>query len=147
MKVRIESIGKVGSRASVGGHELVFDQPTTVPGGEDRGPSPLDVMAVSVAACAHYFAAAYLHGRSLSPAGLAVDVTWEKERLPMSRIARLVIAVQAPPGLDERHLAGVERAIKSCPAYGTLLHPPSIEISIRGRDGAGAQSSGERNAV
>ena len=52
MKVVIESIGKVGSRARVGGHELVFDQPATVPGGEDRGPSPLDVMSVSVAACA-----------------------------------------------------------------------------------------------
>ena len=35
MKVVIESIGKVGSRARVGGHELVFDQPATVPGGED----------------------------------------------------------------------------------------------------------------
>src|SRR5579863_260315 len=28
MKVVIESIGKVGSRANVGGHELVFDQPS-----------------------------------------------------------------------------------------------------------------------
>ena len=39
MKVVIESIGKVGSRARIGGHELVFDQSATVPGGEDRGPS------------------------------------------------------------------------------------------------------------
>src|SRR5689334_11085104 len=67
MKANIESIGKVASRAHVGGHELIFDQPAAVPGGDDRGPSPLDVMAVSVAACAHYYAAAYLHGRGLSP--------------------------------------------------------------------------------
>lgn len=53
MKASIESIGKVGSRAVVDGHELVFDHPATVPGGVDRGPSPLDVMSVSVAACAH----------------------------------------------------------------------------------------------
>jgi len=58
MKVVVESIGKVGSRARVGAHELVFDQPPAAPGGADRGPSPLDVMIVSVAACAHYFAAA-----------------------------------------------------------------------------------------
>ena len=56
MKAVIESIGRVGSRARVGEHELVFDQPRSVPGGEDRGPSPLDGMVVSVAACAHYFA-------------------------------------------------------------------------------------------
>jgi uncharacterized OsmC-like protein len=133
MKAVVESIGRVGSRASVGGHELVFDQPRTVPGGEDRGPSPLDVMSVAVAACAHYFAAAYLHGRGLSPAGLTVEVATEKERVPVSRIGRLAISVHAPPDLDERHLAGLERAIKSCPAYGTLLHPPSVEISVDAR--------------
>ena len=130
MKVLIESTGRVGSRANVGGHELVFDQPTNVPGGEDRGASPLDVMSVAVAACAHYFAAAYLHARGLSPEGLTVEVTAEKERVPVSRIGRLELKVRLPVGLAERDAAGVERAIKSCPAYGTLLHPPSIAISI-----------------
>ena len=132
MKAVIESIGKVGSRARVDGHELVFDQPANVPGGEDRGPSPLDVMSVAVAACAHYFAAAYLHARGLPPEGLTVEVTAEKERVPVSRIGRVELKVNLPAGLDERHRAGVERAIKSCPAYGTLLHSPSVEISIEG---------------
>ena len=134
MKCVVESIGKVGSRVSVGGHQLVFDQPKMVAGGEDRGPSPLDVMAVSVAACAHYYAAAYLHGRDLSPEGLTVEVAFEKQRAPVSRIGRLVIIVRVPKGLGEHHLAGVERAIKSCPAYGTLLHPPSVEVSIQRPD-------------
>ena len=130
MKVVVESIGRVGSRAMVGQHELVFDQPGTVPGGEDRGASPLDVMSVAVGACAHYFAAAYLHARGLQPDGLAVEVTAEKERVPVSRIGRLELKVRLPAGLTERHVAGIERAIKNCPAYGTLLHPPSVEISI-----------------
>ena len=138
MKVVIESVGKVGSRAKVGGHELVFDQPATVPGGEDRGPSPLDVMSVSVGACAHYYAAAYLHGRGLSPEGLTVEVTAEKERAPVSRIGRLAIKVHVPAGLPERHVAGIARAIKSCPAYGTLLHPPSVDLSVEGHDDARA---------
>src|SRR4051812_34075326 len=98
MKAVIESIGRVGSRARIGEHELVFDQPRTVPGGEDRGPSPLDVMVVSVAACAHYFAAAYLHGRALPTEGLRVDVEADKERLPVSRIGRLTMRVKLPSG-------------------------------------------------
>lgn len=130
MKAIVESIGKVGSRVRAGGHELVFDQPASVPGGEDRGPSPLDVMAVSVAACAHYYAAAYLHGRGLSPEGLVVEVEAEKERVPVSRIGRIAIEVRVPAGLDERQMAGIERAIKSCPAYGTLLHPPVVELAV-----------------
>jgi uncharacterized OsmC-like protein len=87
-------------------------------------------MVVAVAACAHYFASAYLFGRGLPTEGLAVEVTSEKERLPVSRIGRLTMKVVLPAGLDERQLAGVERAIKSCPAYGTLLHSPTIDVSI-----------------
>jgi putative redox protein len=132
MKATIESIGRVGSRVRVGDHELVFDQPRSVPGGEDRGPSPLDVMVVSVAACAHYFAAAYLHGRGLPTDGLTVEVDAEKDRMPVSRIARLAVRVKLPGGLSEKQRAGVERAVKSCPAYGTLLHSPSVEIAIDG---------------
>ena len=130
MKALIESAGKVASRVRLGDHELVFDQPRSVPGGEDRGPSPLDLMAVSVAACAHYFAAAFLHGRGLSTEGLGVGVEFEKERVPVSRIGHLALKVHLPAGLSDRQLAGVERAIKSCPAYGTLLQPPRVEISI-----------------
>jgi hypothetical protein len=38
--------------------------------------------------------------------------------------------VRGPAGLDERQVTGIERAIKSCPAYGTLLHPPSVEVAV-----------------
>ena len=142
MKTIIESIGKVGSRAAVGGHELVFDQPSNVPGGQDRGPSPLDVMTVAVGACAHYFAAAYLHARGLSPEGLTVEVVSEKERVPVSRVGRLALKVHLPDGVDGHHVAGIERAIKACPAYGTLLHPPAVEISI---ERSGDAATGQRD--
>jgi len=72
MKAVVESNGPVGSRVRLGDHELVFDQPTTVPGGEDR----------------------------------------------------------LPHGLSERQLVAVERAVKSCPAYGTLLHLPIVELEV-----------------
>ncbi|HXT99774.1 MAG TPA: OsmC family protein, partial [Polyangia bacterium] len=82
------------------------------------------------AACAHYFAAAYLHGRGLPTDGLTVEVSTEKERVPVPRIGRLAIHVNLPAGLADAQVAGIERAIKSCPAYGTLLHPPNVEIAI-----------------
>jgi hypothetical protein len=75
---------------------------------------------------------------------LAVEVAAEKERVPVSRIGRLMIHVRPPAGLDERQIAGVERAIKSCPAYGTLLHPPSVEISV---DGGRLESASDRSSV
>ena len=130
MKAVVESIGRVGSRVRLGEHQLVFDQPVSVPGGQDRGPSPLDVMVASVAACAHYFAAAYLQGRGLAVEGLTVEIDAEKERVPVSCIGRLLMRIKLPAGLSDRHIAGIERAIKSCPAYGTLLHSPSVDLEI-----------------
>ncbi len=136
MKAIVESIGKVGCRSRIGNHEMIFDQPRGVPGGEDRGPSPLDVMVLSVAACAHYFASAYLYGRGHATDAVAVEVESEKDRIPVSRIGRLMIKVRLPPGLSKHEVAGVERAIKTCPAYGTLRHPPTVEITVEaaGRD-------------
>ena len=87
-------------------------------------------MTVSVAACAHYYAAAYMHGRGLPTEGLTVEVEAVKERVPMSRIGTLSMKARVPAGLEERQVAGIERAIKSCPAYGTLLHPPAVEIAV-----------------
>ena len=134
MKAIVESAGNVGSRVRLGEHEVVFDQPKSVPGGDDRGPSPLDVMAVSVAACAHYYAAAFLYGRGLSTDGLSVEVEFEKERVPVPRIGHLALRIHLPRDLaghlSDRQLAGIEQAIKSCPAYGTLLRPPRVEVSI-----------------
>jgi uncharacterized OsmC-like protein len=130
MKAVVESAGKVASRVRLGRHELVFDQPAAVAGGDDRGPSPLDVLAVSVAACVHYFAAAFLHGRGLSTVGLTVEVETEKERTPAPRLSRVSMKVLLPRGLSAPQVIAVERAIKSCPAYGTLLHPPSVELSL-----------------
>jgi putative redox protein len=130
MKAIVESLGKVGSRTRLANHQLVFDQPATVTGGEDRGPSPLDVLVVSIAACVHYYAAAFLHVRGLPTEGLSVEVESEKERTPSPRLGRFSMKVRLPHGLSERQLVTVERAIKTCPAYGTLLHPPTVELAI-----------------
>jgi ribosomal protein S12 methylthiotransferase accessory factor len=127
MKALIESAGGVSSRVRVGKHEIVFDQPASVPGGEDAGPSPLDVLVISVGACAHYFAAAYLHARGLPTAKIRVEVAADKTR---ARLERLSIHVQLPPGIPENLLPSIERAVRSCPAYGTLVHPPDVQLTV-----------------
>jgi uncharacterized OsmC-like protein len=130
VKVLIQTAANVGSRVRLGRHDLVFDQPGDVPGGEDRGPSPLDVLVASVGACAHYFAAAYLHARGFPTGELTVEVEGEKASTPVPRIARLAIKIRVPAGLTEQHIAGIERAVRRCPAYGTLVHPPEIEVAV-----------------
>lgn len=130
MKLSVESAGGVKSRVTLGNHELIFDQPASVPGGEDRGPSPLDVMAATVGACAHYFAAAYLTARKVSVDGLRVEVEAEKVREPQPRFGRLAIRVVLPAGVPEPYRVQIERAVRNCPAYGTLVHPPEVALTF-----------------
>ena len=113
MKATVESAGAVSSRVRIGSHELTFDQTSAVPGGEDRGPSPLDVMAIAVGACAHYYAAAFLFGRHIPTEGLRVEVEFDKTREPVPRLGRLSIQVLLPANVPERYLLAIERAVRS----------------------------------
>lgn len=141
MKITIDSAGGVAARVALGSHELIFDQPAGVPGGQDRGPSPLDAMAVAVAACAHYYAAAFLFGRNLPTEALKVEVEFEKTREPVPRIGRLSMRVILPSGLPPQYLPAIERAVRHCPAYGTITHPPEVELSFETAPGAKASAA------
>jgi hypothetical protein len=61
---------------------------------------------------------------------LTVEVESEKMQAPVPRIGRLAMRIRVPAGLGERHISGIERAVRRCPAYGTLVHPPLIEIAV-----------------
>lgn len=130
MKATIESAGGVASRVHIGSHELTFDQVSSVPGGEDRGPSPLDVMAIAVGACAHYYAAAFLFARQIPTEGLRVEMEFEKTREPVPRLGRLSIQVMLPANVPQQYLPAIERAVRRCPAHGTLTHPPEVELEV-----------------
>jgi putative redox protein len=128
VKILVESAGGVASSVALGAHKLVFDQPSAVPGGEDRGPSPLDVMAATVGACVHYFAAAFLYARKIPVAALRVEVDVEKTREPQPRFGKVSIRLILPTAVPESYLPQIERVVRNCPAYGTLVHPPEVEL-------------------
>src|SRR5688572_6719293 len=86
VKLVVESAGGGASRVRLGRHEPVFDQPDTVPFGRDTGPSPLDALAATVGACAHYFVAAYLQARHMATDELRVVVEADKVKEPSPRL-------------------------------------------------------------
>jgi uncharacterized OsmC-like protein len=57
-----------------------------------------------------------------------VRVSSEKATHP-ARLASFHIEVTVP-GLDDRHQAGILRAVKSCLIHNTLLGGPAIEIAV-----------------
>jgi len=133
MRYRVESAGGVASRVSVGGHELIFDQPEKV-GGQDRGPSPLEVLVASTGACAHYYAAAFLSARRLPVEGLAVDIEADKSTERPQRVTHMRLAVHLPPGVPDELLPRLEAAVRACPAHSTLSTSVSFDIHLRPAD-------------
>jgi len=109
------------------GHRVVCDQPIDN-GGSDAGMSPPEFLLASLATCAAYYAAQYLKARKLPASDLNARVTADKATQP-ARLASFRIEVTVS-GLDDRHQAGILRAVKSCLIHNTLVSGPAIEIAI-----------------
>ncbi len=109
------------------GHRSICDQPVDN-GGANEGMTPPEFLLASLATCAGYYAAEYLNTRGLPTRDLHVRVTAQKATQP-ARLDSFGIDVTTP-ALDERHRAGLLRAVKTCLVHNTLLTPPKIDIKI-----------------
>jgi uncharacterized OsmC-like protein len=128
MEVRIQHLGNVKFEATTRGHRVISDQPPAN-GGSDAGMTPPELLLASLGACAGFYAAQYLKTHSLPAEGLEIHVSAEKLR-PPARMGQFRIEVLVP-GLDERHEAGVLRAVQACLIHNTLVHAPAIETVIK----------------
>jgi uncharacterized OsmC-like protein len=90
--------------------------------------TPPELLLASLGTCAGFYAAQYLKARDLSADGLEVKVHAEKEKQP-ARVGQFRIEVFVP-ALDQRHEAGILRAVKACLIHNTLLHAPAIETVV-----------------
>jgi uncharacterized OsmC-like protein len=133
MEVTVRHLGQVQFEVAARGHRVLCDQPVENQG-VDAGLSPPEFLLASLGTCAAYYAAEYLRARKLPTEGLQVRVNAEKALHP-ARLTAFRIEVRVPE-LDERHQAGVLRAVKSCLVHNTLLHAPSIETVVENAAGA-----------
>lgn len=134
MKATARYLGDSKFEVAARSHRVICDQPLEN-GGSDQGMTPPEFLLTSLATCAAYYAAQYLQARGLSADDLKVQVTAEKALKP-ARLASFRIEVTGPV-LEERHQAGILRAVKACLIHNTLLGEPNIEIAVN--TGAGAE--------
>jgi putative redox protein len=132
MEVTAHYTGAAAFEVAARGHRVLCDQPPDN-GGADPGMTPPEFFLASLATCAGFYAAQYLNARKLPSDGLRVTVTAEKALQPARLAAfRIEVYVEA---LDERHEAGLLRAVKSCLIHNTLAASPAIDIAIRAAAG------------
>ncbi len=129
MELTIDYMGETAFKAKVRSHEVICDQPAAN-GGRDQGITPPEFLLASLGTCAGFYAAGYLKARNLPADGLTVKVSAEKSTDRPARIASFKIEVAVPGLDDDRHRAGVLRAVNACLIHNTLLHPPKVEIAV-----------------
>ena len=122
----VHSLGGDRHRVTVRGHEIVVDQPRE-DGGDDAGPTPVELFVASLAACVGHYARRALGAAS---PGATVRCTWEMAQTPPWRVTAIDVDVTLPEGTSEARRAAVLRAVHHCTVHNSISDPPRIRIDV-----------------
>jgi len=120
--------GALRFAAQIGPHRIIVDQPKRS-GGEDGGPSPVELLGASLGTCVAFYVQQFCHSRGLAYDGLRVEVEQEGARNP-SRVGQFAVRVILPGQLSRPHWEMLERVARSCPAHNTLTAGAEVTVVI-----------------
>jgi uncharacterized OsmC-like protein len=111
-----------------GNQTLTVDVPAAM-GGKDRGMTPTDLFAASLAACISVLVVAYCRDTRIDATGMSVELTYDKLDQP-SRLGHFKAAIRIPAGGWEPRREGVLRAAERCPVHETIRHHEGLEVTV-----------------
>ena len=110
----------------VNGHLVIVDEPEDN-GGTDKGPSPTDLLAASLASCTAITIAMYADRKEWSIDGM--EVTVESPGTPKSgEKGSFVVTLALPEALDPGQIEKIRTIAGKCPVHRTLTADVEIEI-------------------
>lgn len=102
---------------SVGDHRLVTDEPTDM-GGANAGPSPLELLAASLASCTATTIEMYASHKGWDVGEIKVKVEFEPAKRGAPTTFKVDLCV--PPGLDEEQVRRISEIAAKCPVHRVL---------------------------
>ena len=120
---------KAGSQFGirVRGHDVISDM-STADGGQDAGPSPVELLGGSLGACIGMMVQSYCQRHGYD-GDVEVSLTLEMADSP-KRIGGIVVDVEVPDGVPEDKKDVIRRMAEKCPIHETLKDPPRVDIDI-----------------
>lgn len=111
------------------GHRLVVDQPHPEAHDLEAGPSPVELLVGSLAACTAHYAQSVL---ARDGGDLSVDVVCDYRMSDDTphRVASADITIGIPDGVSEARRAAILRAAHHCTVHETFAHPPDVSIVL-----------------
>ena len=109
------------------GHQLVADEPTEQ-GGEDRGPTPQELLAASLAACTAITIEMYAKRKGWEIGDVEVDCEYEQSERGSPTLFKLT--VRLPDGLSEEQVERIGAVAAKCPVHRTLEGETTFEQRV-----------------
>lgn len=120
--------GGVASTLEVRGHKYVIDVPEEM-GGEDRGPTPLDVLGASLGSCIVFYLARWCREANINCEGMHVEVTYEHDK-ENHCITQITAQTNLPSDFPASRRKAALRVAQQCTVHNTLCGTPSVEVSL-----------------
>ncbi len=119
--------GRYQHSVSVRDHELTVDEPEDS-GGDDSGPDPQEMLAVSLASCTAITMEMYAKRKGWDVAGLRIDV----EYTPAERgcPTRFDLVMNMPSHLTEEQIERLQVIAAKCPVHRTLEGEVAFEERV-----------------
>ncbi len=128
MRLSVKHEGNACFTVNCRGHAITMDQPLDNHG-DDRGMTPPEIFASSLAGCVGFYIARYCEKAGLPTEGLRVDMDWKMAQEPY-RIGNIDMQIVLP-GLPENRLNAIRKVAESCLLHATLMHAPTLNTTIR----------------
>jgi len=119
--------GRLAHDVDVRGHSVTADEPEER-GGEDEGPSPQELLAVSLASCTAITIEMYADRKKWDVGQLLVEVDVEYDG-PVPD--QFIVTLHLPGGLSEEQLERLRVIAGKCPVHRALASETKVRITDR----------------
>jgi len=120
--------GGVASSINVRGHKLIADAPQAM-GGENRGPTPVDLLAGSLGACIAFYVARWCREAKLPCEGFEIDLDYVHD-LEAHCVPELNVVIRMPATFPKEREPALLRVATGCTVHNTLCSIPKIEVTV-----------------
>jgi uncharacterized OsmC-like protein len=138
MNMKIEFKGGARYDITSRRHTIVTDQPVE-DGGQDGGPSPVELFVGSLASCVAYFVGRYCVRHKIVCEGFTVEADWSYAEQP-HRVGSVSMRVNLPAELPADQRERLLRVAHGCTVHQSIAVAPAVTIELRERAPTGGSA-------
>jgi putative redox protein len=123
--------GVYSQRIQAGKHQLTADEPQSVEGGMDTGPSPYDLLLASLGACTSITMRMYARLKKLPLTSIKVILNHHKERHDDKEVVVIDRAIEVQGDLSEDQQQSLLKIANKCPVHKALTEGVNVKTALQ----------------